>query len=202
MTTSTATRPYAFIVVGGAGSGKSGISRALAAQYGAAYLDKDSLVDDLTGLALELHGEDRQERDRSDFYRSTVLPLEYSTLLRVAGVNLSIGVPVVLDAPFTAFFDDETFLDRARVQFNWPAADVFVVRVCTSEHTLRQRLITRGNPRDRWKVDHWDEYWARQHGARCRWLGVIHADVDNDGPSPDLAPITQQFLRQPRVAPK
>ena len=109
-----------------------------------------------------------------------ILPLEYDSLLDVAGTNLRIGRPVVIDAPFSPYLADPHFITTAAQRFDWPPVDVEVVLVRVSPETLRQRLRERGLERDRVKLDNWDEYWAEHGGRSCAWTGVRRTEILND----------------------
>jgi predicted kinase len=178
--------PTLHVVLGTAGSGKSTIARRLARQHGAAYLDKDAMSARFVEAALLAGGFDPGDREANAFYWDHLLPLEYDSLLDVAGANLRLGRPVVLDAPFSPYLSDPTYIVTATKRFNWPAVDVVVVRVRVSESTIRRRLGERGLERDRHKLANWDEYWATHGGGACAWTGVRFTDVPNDADAADL----------------
>ena len=172
--------PTLRIVIGTAGSGKSTIAKRLARQHAAAYLDKDAMSARFVDAALVSAGYDPGDREANPFYRDTILPLEYDSLLDVAGDNLRIGRPVVIDAPFSPYLSDPAFITAAAARFEWPSVDVEVVLVRVSPGTLQDRLRRRGLERDRVKLAHWDEYWA-MHGERaCAWTGVRLSELFND----------------------
>lgn len=172
------TRPTLRIVIGTAGSGKSTIAQRLARENAAAYLDKDAMSARFVEAALLAAGHDPGDRESNAFYLERILPLEYDSLLDVAGANLRNGRPVVIDAPFSPYLSGPDFITTAAERFSWPAIDVEVVRV--SPATLQHRLRERDLERDRWKLAHWDEYWA-SHGDRpYAWTGVRQAEVPND----------------------
>jgi predicted kinase len=174
------TEPTLRIVIGTAGSGKSTIAQRLAREYGAAYLDKDAMSARFVEAALLAAGYDPGDRESNAYYRERILPLEYDSLLDVAGANLRIGRPVVIDAPFSPYLSDPTFITAAADRFHWPPVDVEVVRVRVSPATLQHRLRERGLERDRVKLAHWDEYWATHGGLRCAWTGVRLSELSND----------------------
>jgi predicted kinase len=174
------TKPTLRIVIGTAGSGKSTIAQHLAREYTAAYLDKDAMSARFVEAALLAAGYDPGDREANAFYRERILPLEYDSLLDVAGANLRIGRPVVIDAPFSPYLSDPHFITAAAERFDWPPVDVEVVRVRVSPATLQHRLRERGLERDRFKLAHWDEYWATHGGQPCAWAGVRLTELSND----------------------
>src|SRR5690242_4897598 len=174
------TEPALRIVIGTAGSGKSTIAQRLARQHGAAYLDKDAMSARFVEAALVSAGYDPGDREANAFYRDSILPLEYDSLLDVAGANLRLGCSVVVDAPFSPYLSDPTFITAAAERFDWPPIEVEVVRVRVSPEALQERLRKRGLERDQVKLAHWDEYWAVHGGVACAWAGVRLSELSND----------------------
>jgi len=179
--------PTLRIVIGTAGSGKSTIAQRLARQHGAAYLDKDAMSARFVEAALVSAGYDPGDREANPFYRDAILPLEYDSLLDVTGANLRLGCPVVVDAPFSPYLSEPTFITAAAERFDWPPIDVEVVRVRVSPKTLQDRLRTRGLERDQVKLANWDEYWAVHGGVPCAWTGVRLSELSNDAPEAETA---------------
>lgn len=175
--------PVAYITLGGAGSGKSTLSRHLSALTGAVYLDKDTLAGPLVSVALEAFGQDPTDRESNALYLERIMPAEYETLFAAAGQNLRLGLSVVLDAPFVAYLGDARYLERATADASWPAVRIRVLHVRTSPETVRQRLIERASERDRVKLADWDAYWARFGELECLWATGEHEDVVNDDAS-------------------
>ena len=173
------------IVIGTAGAGKSTIARRLAKEHGAAYLDKDAMFARFVEAALVSAGHDPGDREGNEFYRDHILPLEYDSLLDVAGANLRLGCSVVVDAPFSPYLSDPGFIVAAAERFGWPPVDVEVVWVRVSPRTLQGRLRTRGLERDKAKLGQWDEYWALHGGVRCSWTGVRLSEISNDAEDAD-----------------
>ncbi len=174
------TAPALRIVVGTAGSGKSSIAQRLAREHAAAYLDKDAMSARFVEAALLAAGYDPGDRESNSFYRDRILPMEYDSLLDVAGANLRLGRPVVIDAPFSPYLSDPGFITEAARRFGWPTVDVEAVRVLVSPATLQRRLRQRGLERDRVKLAHWDDYWAEHGGRPCTWTGVRLTEISND----------------------
>jgi predicted kinase len=174
------TDPTVRIVIGTAGSGKSTIAQRLARRHGAAYLDKDAMSARFVEAALRAAGYDPGDRESNPYYREHILPLEYDSLLDVAGANLRLGRAVVIDAPFSPYLSDPDYITAAAERFDWPSADVEVVHVRVSPATLQERLRRRGLERDRVKLAHWDQYWTEHGGRPCAWTGVRLSEVFND----------------------
>ena len=168
-------------VIGIAGAGKSTIARQLAAGLRGVYLDKDTVAGSFTGLILEMAGHDRGDRD-SDFYRNVVMPLEYETLLSLGEDNMRLGHPVIFDAPFGAYFSDKEFIRRRASEKSWPAGRRIVLRVQVDKERNRQQLSQRTSPRDAWKLEHWDEFWASAQ-RDCLWEDIEHMTVSNTADS-------------------
>ena len=177
--------PTLHVVLGTAGSGKSTIARRLAREHNAVYLDKDAMSARFVEAALTAGGFDPGDREANAFYWDHLLPLEYDSLLDVAGANLRLGHPVVLDAPFSPHRTDPPNIAPAIDRFEWPAVDVVVVRVRVSQSTIRRRLGERGLERDRHKLANWDEYWSTHGDGACAWTGVRFTEVPNDADAVD-----------------
>lgn len=175
----TGAPPDAFITLGGAGSGKSTVSRQLSRMTGAVYLDKDTMSGVLVQAALEALGHDPTDRESNATYVERIMPLEYRALFAVAADNLALGHSVVLDAPFVAYLDDPTWLSRSMATAGWPVTDVTVVHVRAEAEIVRARLRERGLDRDRAKLADWDAYWSRFGALTCTWDGVRHATIHN-----------------------
>ncbi|WP_270889209.1 AAA family ATPase [Pedococcus sp. 5OH_020] len=172
--------PLLRVVIGTAGSGKSTVAQRLAKEHGAAYLDKDTLGARFVEAALSTAGHEPGDRESNAYYREHILPLEYDSLLDVAGANLRLGHSVVVDAPFTPYLGDPRFIADAAERFTWPAGlHVEVIRVRVAPEVLQDRLRNRALERDRWKLANWDEYWTQHGGRPCLWAGVHLTEVWN-----------------------
>ena len=174
--------PKVFIVIGPAGSGKTTIAQQTAQEHGAVYLDKDRVSGRFVEFALTATGHDPTDRESNDYYRDNLLPLEYETLMDVAGINLRLGRSVVLDAPFGAYFGERDYLSRVAEDFQWPSPAITVIRVRVPQDVLRTRLTLRGLERDQWKLANWDDYWSVYGRLECAWSGVDFEDFNNEAP--------------------
>ncbi|NQX13037.1 AAA family ATPase [Microbacteriaceae bacterium VKM Ac-2855] len=183
MTLGDRTPPVAYITLGGAGSGKSTLSRHLSTITGAVYLDKDTLAGPLVRVALEAFGQEPSDRESNALYRERIMPAEYETLFDTAGRNLELGHSVVLDAPFVAYLQEPEFLIRSTDAAGWPPVRIRVIHVRTSPDIVRRRLVERGSERDQAKLADWGAYWQQFGSLECRWSSGEHDIVQNDDDS-------------------
>lgn len=189
----------AVFVIGTAGSGKSTVAKSIASAMGASYLDKDTVANIFTGAMLEANGESPAARDDSEFYTGTIRPLEYSTLLAIGSENLRLGNPIVLDAPFGAYFQQTDYISAIAAEHQWsPHVFPFVVRVSSSEDVTKQRLRSRGLDRDLWKLNNWEQFWSEVGKAHPEWDSVQIVDFTNDAdlPGPELASVILQEIEK------
>lgn len=172
-------------LIGPAASGKSSVGKILANEFNMTYLDKDIVCNNFTGSMLEEHGFDRGARDGCDYYKDTIMPIEYKTILDIAHANVTIGNSVILDAPFGAYFSDPNYISNLRESYGW-GEDIhtIVLRVHIKPDVLKIRMLERNNERDQWKFDHWDEYVASIERSHCAWCGIPRLEYDNSNPLP------------------
>lgn len=187
------THSTVIIVVGFPGSGKSTIAKSIAAQFNAAYLDKDSLCNTLTGVILESQGESANIRDNSEFYRLHIMPAEYDTLFYVANSTLFSCPFVVMDAPFVSFFENPSYLNKRRQQLGWHNVNIIVVEVHADRDVTKQRLISRGELRDMWKIENWESYSKLLSSTSCCWDNVEKIRFDNSTTTENSAQLFQQI---------
>jgi predicted kinase len=173
------TAPAAVLIGGAPGTGKSTLATALAPRLGAAVLDLDVATGPLTTVVSDLIG----AGDLSD-PRIAALTRgpRYDTLYALAAHQLSLGLPVVLAAPFTAERSAAGWATvaqrlaphagaRTLVWLHLPPADVVA------------RLRRRGAARDGGKVRDPDTFIAALDGAPP---AVPHLPLDATAPTADL----------------
>ncbi len=146
------------VVAGHAGSGKTEYSKQLAARTGWPLLDKDTLTRPLVEeLAQRLTG-DPHDRHSAE-YLERIRPLEYSALLATMWETLEFGPDgVVVTAPFVKELFDSSWLDDLNFECEVNGHNLTVVWVHCDAETLRRRIVSRGAPRDRWKLLNWAEW--------------------------------------------
>jgi predicted kinase len=143
----------AVIVCGGPGAGKSTYGARLAAGRHAALLDIDTVTERLARLALSLSGHNPDDRD-SEYFKQTFREPIYDTLFDIARDNLPCQ-DVVIVGPFTREIRDRDWPGKL-CELLVSAVEVHYVQ-CAPE-IRRQRLMDRGNARDRAKLADWENF--------------------------------------------
>ena len=143
----------ASIVCGSPGAGKTTYGQRLARKQQATFLDIDTVTERMVRAGMAMAKRDPDDRDSSEFKQTFREPI-YETLFDIALENLQ-WVNVVITGPFTREIRDP----------NWPSqlskrlrCSVEVHYVYCSPEVRQQRLISRGNPRDRAKLADWNRY--------------------------------------------
>jgi predicted kinase len=142
--------PAMILMMGVAGVGKSTLSRTLLSRISATYLD-NNFVADAFSAASRTDPEYRRNR-----------PRVYGALYRIAEENLRVGNSVLLDVPHILQAQDPDWCDYIAKLATGCGARLVVFRCSCSEKTLRDRLERRNEERDRWKLEHWDEFLQSQ----------------------------------------
>ena len=151
-------QPTLILVAGGPGAGKTAFGRALAMGLSATILvDKDVLASPWIDPVLARLHDGQVDRD-SDVYWTFVRPLEYASMMALALDNLALGKSAVVVAPFGRELRDGGWLDACRSEASRVAARLQVIWLDTSADVARDRMTRRADIRDRWKLEHWNEF--------------------------------------------
>ena len=138
------------LLAGVAGSGKSSVARGLLEYLQAVYLDNNFIADAFF-----------PETRRGPEYRR-LRPRLYRALYRITGENLSVGNSVLLDAPHIRQSRSALWYRSMMSLTEGAAAELVMIRCVASEREIRRRLETRGEPRDRWKLQNWETHLQSQ----------------------------------------
>lgn len=168
--------PYALFILGHAGTGKSWLTHRFVShqhEHGRSWcvLDKDVVSEVWTGPLLEAHGQDPNDRD-SPFFKEVARDLGYESTLRVGRDQIEHRTSVVFPGPWSRELASGA-LFRAEALGLPPATQLRHVWLDLPLEIRKQRIIDRGDPRDKWKLEHWDEYT----GALKRPQAVIDGRV-------------------------
>ncbi|WP_097003512.1 AAA family ATPase [Lacrimispora amygdalina] len=139
-------------------SGKTYVSKQLAKNLKhVVYLDKDTLI----VLSKQIFVVAGQEYNRSsDFFEANIRDYEYAAIVDLAMEALEYDDIVLINAPFTREIRDTGYMNALREKLTRKNVVLTVIWVQTDVEVCRQRMIDRNSDRDRWKLDHWDEYIA------------------------------------------
>lgn len=153
--------PCALFILGHAGTGKSAlttlfIQQQLQQQHTWCVLDKDTVGEYWTGPFLEACGQNPNDRD-SPFFKEKIRDLQYKSTLLIGQEQLQLGLNVVFPGPWSRELASGALFSAQAL--NLPEN----TRLChvwlDLPHPVRKaRIIHRGDPRDQWKLEHWDVY--------------------------------------------
>ncbi len=161
-----ATGPRLIVFAGHAGTGKTTLARIAVPRLheltGESFcvLDKDTVYGAFSSKVMGLLTGDADDRD-SPTYLDNLRDEEYSGLLDIARENLALGVNVVLVGPFSREVRSRRMFDAGALGMP-VGTPIRVVWVWLDEATARERIVARGDHRDRYKLHHWDEYRKRR----------------------------------------
>lgn len=138
--------------------GKTYVSKQLAANLKhVVYLDKDTLI----VLSKQIFVVANQEYNRSsDFFEANIRDFEYAAIVDLALEALEYDDIVLINAPFTREVRDTNYMSALKTRLAQKNASLTVIWVQTGVEVCRQRMLKRNSDRDRWKIEHWDEYIA------------------------------------------
>ena len=154
------------LFAGHAGTGKTTLAKrampVLAARGGKDFffLDKDTAYGAFSSHVMGLLTGNPADRD-SPTYLQNLRDREYAGLLDITRENLELGSQVLLVGPFTRELMAGKFFDP--VQLGMPAGTVCrIAWIDLSTEEAKRRIEKRNDPRDAWKLAHWDEYLKRR----------------------------------------
>ncbi len=138
-------------------------------------IDKDTLYGEFSSRVMGLLTGDPDDRD-SATYLDNLRDREYSGMIDVARENLELDVNTVLVGPFSREVKSRLVFNPLAMRIPVATA-VSLVWVALDEKTAKERIIARGDHRDRYKLGHWDEYRTRRfHPDPAQYPEVIHYD--------------------------
>lgn len=143
------------IVTGAAGSGKSTFGKRLAAKHSAILLDSDTVTEPVVRAGMSAAGLDAADRD-SAAYKKIFRDAVYDCLFETALENIS-HTSVVIVGPFTRELSQSVWPKLLELKFGF--RPIIWYLYCDNE-IRRQRIESRGNPRDALKLDDWESHLA------------------------------------------
>ena len=158
--------PRLILFAGHAGTGKSTLAkRALPLIIEKTgedffFLDKDTVYGDFSAHVMELTTQNSNDRD-SPYYLENLRDWEYQGLINTAKENLLLGVNVILVGPFSKEIQSGKMFN-AQVLGIPPQTSIQIAWIDLEESEAKKRMEQRADPRDEWKLAHWDQYAKRR----------------------------------------
>lgn len=158
--------PRLILFAGHAGTGKSTLAKKalplIVEKTGEDFffLDKDTVYGAFSSHVMEITTKNPNDRD-SPYYLQNLRDWEYRGLVAIAKENLQLGVNIILVGPFSKELqsgrvfnpEDLGIPSQTSIRITWIDLD---------EMEAKRRIEKRADPRDEWKLDHWDQYIKRR----------------------------------------
>jgi len=146
------------ILIGGiAGSGKTTISEYISHTSPFIHIDKDKVTRTMLEELLIKNGKEKDDRE-SKTYVEKVRPFEYKQFFEII-YHLSEANYIIASAPFLKEFQDEKWIEEQKKYFEKELeAHLIIIWVETDVFETKERLIKRGASRDKYKLEHFEEY--------------------------------------------
>lgn len=109
---------------------------------------------------MELTTKNPNDRD-SPFYLENIRDWEYQGLIDIARENLLLGVNVILVGPFSREIQSGRMFDAVALDIP-PQTIIQIAWVDLDETEAKKRMERRADPRDEWKLAHWEQYTRRR----------------------------------------
>ena len=158
----TPSAPRLILFAGHAGTGKSTLAkRALPLIIDKTgedffFLDKDTVYGAYSAHVMELTTQNPNDRD-SPYYLQNLRDWEYQGLIDIARENLLLGVNVILVGPFSKEIQSGRMFNPEALGI--PAqTKIAIAWIELDENEAKVRMQNRNDPRDEWKLNHWNEY--------------------------------------------
>jgi predicted kinase len=162
----TPSAPRLILFAGHAGTGKSTLAKKalplIIERTGEDFffLDKDTVYGAFSAHVMELATQNPNDRD-SPFYLENLRDWEYRGLIDIARENLLLGVNVILVGPFSREIQSGNMFNPEALGV--PAqTKISIAWIDLQEQEAKTRMKKRNDPRDEWKLAHWDEYVKRR----------------------------------------
>ena len=154
--------PHLILFAGHAGTGKSTLAKKalplLIEKTGEDFffLDKDTAYGAYSAHVMGLTTQNPNDRD-SPYYLANLRDWEYQGMIDIARENLLLGVNVILVGPFSKEIQSGRMFNTQELGIP-PQTSIQIAWIDLSEVEAKNRIVKRGNPRDEWKLIHWEQY--------------------------------------------
>ena len=178
--------PRLILFAGHAGTGKSTLAKRalplLVEKTGEDFffLDKDTAYGAYSAHVMKLTTQNPNDRD-SPYYLENLRDWEYQGMLDIARENLLLGVNVILVGPFSKEIQSGRMFDPQALGIP-PQTSIQIAWIDLEANEAKKRMEKRADPRDEWKLAHWDQYTKRRieppdHPALHRFNNVIFDEL-------------------------
>ena len=162
----TPSAPRLILFAGHAGTGKSTLAKKalplIIEKTGEDFffLDKDTAYGAFSAHVMQLTTQNPNDRD-SPFYLENLRDWEYQGLIDIARENLLLGVNVILVGPFSREIHSGRMFDAQTLGVP-PQTSIQIAWIDLNETEAKRRMEKRADPRDEWKLAHWEQYTKRR----------------------------------------
>jgi len=183
----TPSAPRLILFAGHAGTGKSTLAkRALPLIIEKTgedffFLDKDTAYGAFSAHVMELTTQNPNDRD-SPYYLENLRDWEYQGLIDIARENLLLGVNVILVGPFSREIQSGRMFDPQALGIPTQTS-IQIAWIDLQANEAKGRMAKRADPRDDWKLTHWEQYITRRieppiHPALHRFDNLAFNETD------------------------
>jgi len=109
---------------------------------------------------MELTTKNPNDRD-SPYYLKNLRDWEYAGLIAIARENLQLGVNVILVGPFSTEIQSGRIFNPQELGVP-SASSIKIAWIDLDENEAKRRMEKRADPRDEYKLKHWDQYTQRR----------------------------------------
>ena len=158
--------PRLILFAGHAGTGKTTLAKKalplIVEKTGESFffLDKDTVYGAYSAHVMELTTKNPNDRD-SPFYLQNLRDWEYAGLIAIAKENLQLGVNVILVGPFSSEIQSGRMFKPEELGVP-NVSSIRIAWIDLDESEAKIRMERRADPRDEYKLQHWDEYTKRR----------------------------------------
>lgn len=124
------------------------------------FLDKDTVYGQYSAEVMKLLTGNPNDRD-SPFYLNNLRDLEYSGLIDIVRENLALNINVLLVGPFSREIQSGKIFNAKELGIP-KNTHIQIAWIDLGNEEAKKRMEKRANPRDEWKLSHWDEYLKRR----------------------------------------
>ena len=136
--------------------GKTRLAKRLATELeNSVYLDKDTLIP-LSKQIFKVAGEPYNRS--SEFFQKNIRDFEYDVIIDLGLEAIRYAETVIINAPFSKEVRDEGFIVDLKARLAKVGAKLLVIWISATPELCKYRMVKRNSDRDKWKIEHWDEY--------------------------------------------